>query len=80
MEMALISQSAGAVDQGKATALRVTAGRIAAVIMPVIMGAVVEVASLEASFYFMGGGVLALACLIAIHVKRSGTFDAVGRE
>jgi hypothetical protein len=45
-----------------------------------LMASVVEVAGIAISFFIMGGGVLALAVVIAIHIERSGAFQAVGRE
>jgi len=68
MEIALTSQGVGPAAQGRGAALRLTIGRIAAVIVPIIMGAVVEFAGLELSFYLLGGiivvGILAMAILL----------------
>ena len=38
MEISMVSQGAGIAGQGKAAALRVTAGRVAAVALPIVMG------------------------------------------
>ena len=59
MEIALTSQSAGAGAQGRAVALRLTIGRIAAVIVPVLMGGAVELVGLEPAFYIVGGVIIA---------------------
>lgn len=68
MEIALTSQGAGAGAQGRGAALRLTIGRVAAVFVPILMGAVVEIAGLELSFYLLGGlilfGILMLAILL----------------
>ncbi len=68
MEIALTSQGVGPAAQGRGAALRLTIGRIAAVIVPIIMGAVVEFAGLELSFYLLGSiivvGILAMAILL----------------
>ncbi len=68
MEIALTSQGSGAGAQGKGVALRLTIGRVAAVIVPVLMGGAVELFGLEYSFYVMGGliigGILMLGILL----------------
>jgi len=66
MEIALIAQSAGRAAQAKGAALRLTIGRIAAVLVPVVMGAIAEFAGLEVAFYLVGGTILVLIALLAI--------------
>jgi hypothetical protein len=58
MEISLIAQSAGLAGQGKGAALRVTVGRVAAVILPVFMGAIAKFFGLDAAFYVVGGTIL----------------------
>jgi len=60
MEISVMARAAGATAQGKGAALRLTMGRIVAVVVPVVMGAVVELVGLEDSFYVVGGAILAL--------------------
>ena len=66
MEIALIAQSAGAAAQAKGAALRLTIGRIAAVFVPVGMGAIAEFVGLEMAFYLVGGTILLLVGLLAL--------------
>ena len=65
MEISIIAQAAGAA-QGKGAALRVTAGRLAAVFLPILMGAIAKVFGLEVSFFIVGGGILAVLGWLAI--------------
>ncbi len=71
MEISLMARSAGATSQGKGAALRLTMGRTVAVIVPVVMGAVVELAGLENSFYIVGGAILALLLWVALKGGRT---------
>ncbi len=45
--------------------------RLTATFLPVIMGGIVEVAGLEASFLIIGAVLVALMALLAVHVKRT---------
>jgi predicted MFS family arabinose efflux permease len=78
MEISNMSRSAGAEVQGKAAALRVSAGRITAFIVPVIMGAVVEVAGLENSFYIMGAIIVAMLVAAGFRLGREPVAGAAG--
>lgn len=71
MEISLIAQSAGLAGQGKGAALRVTVGRVAAVVMPVIMGAIAKLFGLEVSFYIVGGAILAALGYLAVRPQPS---------
>ncbi len=55
----MVAQAAGEA-QGKGAGLRVTAGRLAAVFLPILMGAAAKLFGLEASFFIVGGAILAL--------------------
>ena len=66
MEISLIAQSAGLAGQGKGAALRVTVGRIAAVVLTVIMGAIAKLFGLEMSFYIVGGLILVVLAIVII--------------
>jgi MFS family permease len=66
MEISLIAQAAGLAGQGKAAALRVTAGRVAAVVLPVIMGAIAKLFGLAVSFYVVGGAILVVLAFVAL--------------
>ncbi|MBK20201.1 MAG: hypothetical protein CMM52_15325 [Rhodospirillaceae bacterium] len=65
MEIALIAQSAGNA-QGKGAGLRVTVGRVVAVIVPIIMGGVAKFFGLEASFYIVGGIIILILGYLAV--------------
>ncbi|MFM1813634.1 MAG: hypothetical protein RLZ98_329 [Pseudomonadota bacterium] len=58
--MTILAAAAGSGRQGKAVGLRTTANRVGSMIVPILMGAVAEVAGIEASFYIIGGVLLAL--------------------
>ena len=62
--ISLLAQSAGD-DQGKAVGLRTTVNRLAILGVPVIMGAIAEVLGIAASFYVVGGFLIALMVLVA---------------
>ncbi len=61
----VLASSAGAGNQGKAIGLRTTANRIISMVIPIMMGGVVEVAGLEASFLIMGTILIILTLLAA---------------
>ncbi len=71
MEISLMARSAGATAQGKGAALRLTMGRTVAVVVPVVMGAAVELAGLENAFYIVGGAILALLLWVALKGGRN---------
>lgn len=66
MEISMIAQAAGLAGQGKAAALRVTVGRVAAVLLPIIMGAIAKFFGIETAFYAVGGTILLVIALLAI--------------
>ena len=70
LEIAMMAQATDASSQGKGVALRITVGRLAAFIVPVIMGGVVELAGLANSFYIMGGVILAALIASGIALGR----------
>ncbi len=51
--------------------MSVTANRLTATVLPVIMGGIVELAGLEASFLIIGAVLVALMVLLAVEVKRT---------
>jgi MFS family permease len=73
--LTIISQAAGAGDQGKGVALRATANRFAMTVIPVIMGGVVEVVGIENAFLVVGIVLLTLLLGLAFHVKRTPAFN-----
>jgi MFS family permease len=67
----LLSTAAGRATQGRTVALRNTANRFANSSLPVLMGAVVELAGLELSFPIMGALTLVGVTWIVFYVRRS---------
>jgi len=74
--ISITAQSAGTGDQGKGVALRITANRLTSMLVPVIMGAVVEAVGLEYAFYVMGAGAIALLAVVALVTARSEAFGS----
>ena len=68
MEISLIAQAAGTA-QGKGAALRVTAGRIAAVFLPIFMGAIAKFFGIEISFYVVGVSILLVLSWLGLKEK-----------
>ena len=68
MEISLIAQASGT-SQGKGAALRVTAGRIAAVFLPIFMGAIAKFFGIEISFYVVGVSILLVLSWLGLKEK-----------
>jgi len=66
MEISLVAQGAGTAGQGKGAALRVTIGRVAAVVLPVVMGGIAKLFGIAVSFYVVGGAILAMIAFMAM--------------
>jgi len=66
----LVLRSAGRENQGKAIGLRGTANRVASILSPLAMGALAEVAGLEAAFYLVGAAASIVMAGIAIFLWR----------
>jgi predicted MFS family arabinose efflux permease len=75
MEISLVAQGAGIAGQGKGAALRVTVGRVAAVVLPIIMGAIAKLFGLAVSFYTVGGVILVVIVFMVTRSRRSLTDD-----
>jgi len=75
--MSMLIDAAGAGSQGKGAALRTTANRVAAGLTPVSMGAIAAGTGLATSFYVIGGVLMLVTIVIAIHVARR---PALGRD
>ncbi len=71
--ISVLASSAGDA-QGKAVGLRTTANRLSVMVIPVIMGAVIEVFGLVNSFYIVGVVLMALMTWSTIHLYRSPDF------
>jgi MFS family permease len=69
----LMARGAGPENQGKAVGLRTAGNRLAATVIPPLMGAVAEFAGLEMSFYILGGAVFILLAATTVYAQRTGT-------
>ncbi len=69
--ISILSRATGRESQGKSVGLRATANRLTATFLPIVMGGIVEIAGLEASFLIIGAVLVALMALLAVHVKRT---------
>jgi MFS family permease len=69
-----VAKAVGPDNQGRAMGLRMTGNRLAATIIPVVMGIVVDAAGIENSFFIVGGTVIGLLLVMALLVHRSGAF------
>ncbi len=67
--ISILSLNAGDGNQGKGVGLRTTANRLTSLLVPVIMGGVVEMVGIEWSFLVVGGALVALMLLIALYVR-----------
>lgn len=76
--MSIAARSVGADLQGRVAALRITFNRLGGALVPIAMGAIAELAGLEAAFYAMGAiGIVAVAAL-AVWIARSPSFGRAG--
>ena len=73
----LMSRGSGAQHQGKAAGLRTSANRLAATLIPPVMGGVAEFAGIGMSFYIIGGAVFALLILAALYTHSIGAAKGV---
>ncbi len=71
--ISIMSQSAGRTNQGRAVGLRTTTNRLASVLIPIAMGAVIEVTGIESGFLIIGGILLALCLLLIPAALRAET-------
>lgn len=66
--ISIMARSAGK-SQGKGVGLRTTANRLAVLVTPVVMGLVAEVMGIEASFYIVGGILVAALMWLALRAR-----------
>ena len=67
----ILSRAVGPEIQATAIGLRSTGNRFSALILPVMMGAIAKVWGLNATFYVIGGMMLAILLVLGIWVARS---------
>jgi MFS family permease len=66
----IMAKAADAQSQGKSVGLRITANRLGATVLPVIMGAIAEVSGIDNSFLIIGGVMLVTLVGLALHARR----------
>lgn len=67
---AILSRAVSRREQGMSIGLRTTANRLASMMIPPMMGYLVEATSIEASFYILGGLLIALCGVVALVIRR----------
>lgn len=72
--LSIVSRATDSGSQGRAVGLRATANRLAMTFTPILMGAIVEVLGIEASFYVIGFLTVSLLLVVALYVKRTPEF------
>ena len=70
----ILARALDKTDQGKGVGLRTTMNRVMNAGLPPVVGAIVELAGLENSFYIVGGTATALMGLLYIHAWRNDAF------
>jgi MFS family permease len=70
----ILSRAVDSSVQGTSVGLRTTSNRAASVIVPLVMGFVVEHVGLTNSFYVCGGALIAITLGIALYVRRLPDF------
>jgi len=72
--MSIGMQAVSAHEQGKLVALRITVNRLTSAVIPLVMGAIAQLFSLEASFYAIGAIGLGGLALVTVWIARSPAF------
>lgn len=67
---AILSRAVSKREQGLSIGLRTTANRLATMMIPPIMGLVVELSSIEMSFVIVGGLLIALCGVVGLIIRR----------
>jgi MFS family permease len=73
---AILSRAVDPREQGRSIGLRTTANRLATMVIPPAMGVIVDVAGLEASFFWMGLVLVGICVAVALVVRRLPGFQA----
>ena len=72
----ILSRAVSRSEQGTSIGLRTTSNRFATMIVPGVMGVVAEAVGLEASFYWIGGTLIALTLCVALFMRRLPGFKS----
>ena len=75
--LSILSDASGERDQGISVGLRTTANRLASIVIPILMGFVIEVAGIGYGFFAVGAVLLAVLGATAWVVRRSPAFGRV---
>jgi sugar phosphate permease len=67
---AILSRAVSRREQGMSIGLRTTANRLASMMVPPVMGLVVEVSSIEMSFVIVGGLLIGLCGVVGLVIRR----------
>ena len=67
---AVLSRAVSRKEQGMSIGLRTTSNRLATIMVPTIMGYVVEWTSIEDSFWIVGGALIACCGIVALIIRR----------
>lgn len=67
---AILSRAVSARDQGLSIGLRSTANRLATMLVPPMMGYIVEATDIETSFAIVGGLMIGICCAISLVIRR----------
>ena len=78
--ISILARALDRTDQGKGVGLRTTMNRVMNAGLPPVVGAIVELAGLEYSFYIVGGTATALMGLLYIHAWRHDAFRSDQKE
>lgn len=73
---AILSRAVDPGEQGRSIGLRTTANRLATLIIPPVMGVLVDVSSLEAAFLWSGVILVGACGVVALVVRRMPGFEA----
>lgn len=72
----ILSRAVSRTEQGTSIGLRTTSNRFASLIVPAAMGLVAEFLGVEASFYWIGGTLIALCIGVALFIRRIPHFKS----
>ncbi len=72
----ILSRAVGRNEQGTSIGLRTTSNRFATMIVPGVMGLVAEAVGVEASFYWIGGSLIAMTLCVVLFVRRIPGFKS----
>jgi MFS family permease len=72
--LSILADAADSKEQGLSVGLRTTANRAASIVIPIVMGFVIELTGIRLGFFVIGGILLVALALVAWATHRSGAF------